>query len=122
MTQGRLALVGLCEALRDAARAHSALPHEMVLEILVSCGGCLQALLEFRASHSAADNDAWTALISAANGGHTGCVEALLQAGADVGALTSEGESALDLASGLGHTSVVELLAGIGESAIAEGR
>ena len=63
---------------------------------------------------NAKDARGGTALMAAAEIGHTGIVEALLDAGVDVNAIDNEGKSALIIARNNGHADIVNLLIAAG--------
>ena len=59
---------------------------------------------------NAADEDSWTALHLAAQGGHAEVVQLLLGAGSAVDAQTSAGATVLHIAAQEGYIEVVQLL------------
>jgi ankyrin repeat protein len=67
-------------------------------------------LQEKGADVNAASTEGDTALIRAAQGGHTQTVKTLLERGADVSAVNSQGKTALEVAKERGRTEIVQLL------------
>ena len=70
----------------------------------------VQLLLEKGADVNAKDNDGRTALMFAAEKGHTEIVQILLKKGADVNAEDEYGGTALMIAAENGHTEIIKLL------------
>ena len=68
-------------------------------------------LLDRGADAGAKDNNDWTALLLAAEKGHTATATLLLDRGADVGATSNDGRTALTVAAQQGHTHTAALLA-----------
>jgi len=76
--------------------------------------GVVGRLLEAGANVEAADNEGFTALMSAASNGHIEVISKLVQAGADVTAKDTDGWTALMLAAKNGRLGAVERVLDLG--------
>ena len=70
----------------------------------------VQLLLDHKAELDLRDNRGWSAMMIAANMGHSGVVDILIKAGASIHVKSSEGQTAAKLARAEGHLDTLGML------------